>query len=498
MRNIPAVWKKLVTASLGALLALAAFYTPTAAPYAAAQFTTVEAPGPLLLSTKLIAVESGVTAAGVSTQSVIMEVLNGIAWTVAKTAVQSLTQSIVNWINSGFEGSPGFITDLEENLGSLADAVAEDFLDGLDQVIENNTGISVRSPFQDQIAGALRQEFYRTTSSYGFDARNPYTLGRYSSDPEAFTRGDFRQGGFNAWFKLSQDRNNNPYGRYELAQNELWRRIDRQAQGRIEELRWGSGFLSWRGNCGPHGRPSGSAQVSHEAVHLGTKDNTLGCRIRTPGSMVENALGIGVTSPFRQLELADSVNEIVGALASQLVTQVIGGSGLSGVSRPASGGGPSFINRAGSGAEYQALGSSLYNGFAQGIAKDRQNAVSYRDSWSRIADAAAAARDACRNDSTRFREASNTYETARANVERASAAIRNIDAMQARTESAKSVATASSTAAATVVREYNALMSSARIPSAGEATAAAAEASTTDPDSTYSQMQRSERLCRII
>ena len=56
--------------------------------------------------------------------SIQKQVVDAIAWTVAKTAVQSLTQSIVNWINSGFEGSPAFVTDLENNLGNLSDAVA--------------------------------------------------------------------------------------------------------------------------------------------------------------------------------------------------------------------------------------------------------------------------------------------------------------------------------------------------------------------------------------
>lgn len=173
--------------------------------------------------------------------------LDAIGWMVAKTAVNSLTQSIVNWINSGFEGSPAFVTDLNHNLSNLADAVAEDYIRGLDDVVMNNTGFSVRAPFQDQIARALREEYYRSTSTFGFDSRYPY-------------RDCYEGRGFN-WnsYLCQRDEANNPYGRYMLARNELFNALDQAAQNRLEEIRSGRGFLSWRGKCEQPGRSSGSA-----------------------------------------------------------------------------------------------------------------------------------------------------------------------------------------------------------------------------------------------
>ena len=35
-------------------------------------------------------------------------ILDGIAWYVIKLAIAQITRSIVNWINSGFEGAPTF------------------------------------------------------------------------------------------------------------------------------------------------------------------------------------------------------------------------------------------------------------------------------------------------------------------------------------------------------------------------------------------------------
>ncbi|HEX8591210.1 MAG TPA: hypothetical protein VF696_00445, partial [Candidatus Paceibacterota bacterium] len=321
---------------------------------ARAALPTTETNPALLAGIATMAGASTVSAANETTQTLIMQVLNGLAWTVAKTAIQSLTQSMVNWINSGFQGSPAFVTDLKENLGNLADAVAEDFITTLDTVVYDNTGFSVRSPFQDQIAAALREEFYRTSSSYGFDARNPYTLGSNCANPTGHSSGDFSCG-YDGWFSMSQNPANNPIGRYMIARNELHRRIDSEAQRRISELTWGRGFLSWRGNCGPN-----SKQAAQGTVPLSQNDTSTKCRIRTPGAIIEESLGITVNSPLRQLEIADSINEIVGALAGQLVTQVLGGAGLSGVSQPASGGGRSFLDRASDPAAYNqaAVGSA--------------------------------------------------------------------------------------------------------------------------------------------
>src|SRR3989344_803694 len=185
-------------------------------------------------------------------------IADALAWAAAKTAIQSMTQSIVNWINSGFEGSPAFVTDLKRNLGNLGAAVAEDFIRGLDEVVQDNTGFSIRAPFQDQIAQALRTEFYRTTSSYGFDARYPY-------------RDCYGSGGFswNGFFCESRNDANNPYGRYMLARNDLFRQVDQETQNRLREIDWGNGFLSWRGSCGPYGDGGASA-----GKQLNPKDKT--------------------------------------------------------------------------------------------------------------------------------------------------------------------------------------------------------------------------------
>jgi hypothetical protein len=55
--------------------------------------------------------------------------LDGILWAMAKQILSQMTTSIVNWINSGFEGSPAFVQDLEGFLLDTADQAFGEYLE---------------------------------------------------------------------------------------------------------------------------------------------------------------------------------------------------------------------------------------------------------------------------------------------------------------------------------------------------------------------------------
>lgn len=407
-------------------------------------------------------------------------VTDPIFWMVARTATHSITQSIVNWINSGFEGSPAFVTDLEQNLSNLGDAVAEDFFRGLDEVIQNNTGFSIRAPFQDQINRALRDEYYRTTSSYGFNVRNPYQ--------DCYRGQGFS---FNGFFCESQDPANNAFGRYQLARNELFSNIDKETQNRLRDLDAGRMFQSWRGPCELSGRPGATPQTGG-TVSLSTTatEKNRKCPIRTPGAVIEESLGITVNSPLRQLELADEFNEILFALMSQMTSQVFGGGGLSGLSQPTSGGGPSYIDRLGS--SNQSTGTTGTIGAVLAtITQARTEATSYRASWQRIAGAANAAEQACRSTS-RAAEASAVAQTANANVAKANKVLSELAEVEAKISAAgPNVSLNDSAAHAT---EFQTIL--ATDIDAESAKQASQDTGNTQPGSIYSQMVRLEQECR--
>lgn len=405
-------------------------------------------------------------------------VTDPIFWMIARTAVNSMSQSIVNWINSGFEGSPAFVTDLEQNLGNLADAVADDFLRGLDEVVENNIGggASVRAPFQDQITRALREEFYRTTSSYGFNVRNPYQ--------DCYGGGGFN---FNGFLCQSQNPANNPFGRYQLARNELFQEIDKETQNRLREIGYGNGFLSWRGPCGPNARPAAPG----EPTSLNTAERNRSCPIRTPGAVIEESLGITVGSPLRQLELADEFNEILAALMNQMVNQVLGGGGVTGLSEPAPGGGPSFINRAADPSQFSQQISSTLNGVLVNMRQFRGELESHRNSWQRIASAAATAEQACRS-SNRAGEAASVRMTAQAQIDLSNRTLNDLASLETRISTAG--AAGDGVSASALVAEFNALLGTSIDPE--YARQQSADTGDADPGSLYSQMIRLAATCR--
>ncbi|MES2006571.1 MAG: hypothetical protein V4436_00515, partial [Patescibacteria group bacterium] len=67
---------------------------------------------------------------------------------IAKIAIQSITQSIVEWINSGFSGQPSFVQNYEEFFTDVADRAAGEFIEG--------SGLAfLCSPFQLQVKIAI-------------------------------------------------------------------------------------------------------------------------------------------------------------------------------------------------------------------------------------------------------------------------------------------------------------------------------------------------------
>src|SRR3989344_1544613 len=83
-------------------------------------------------------------------------VLDPIAWFVAKVLIKHMTRSIVNWINTGFDGNPAFVTDLGGFLTDVADQEIGNFIYG--------SGLSALcDPFELQIRLSLALKYSPVT-----------------------------------------------------------------------------------------------------------------------------------------------------------------------------------------------------------------------------------------------------------------------------------------------------------------------------------------------
>lgn len=268
-------------------------------------------------------VENAVTAAASSvtasaTQSLAIKelVLDDIAFSIAKMMLNEIRKSTIRWINSGFDGSPAFVTDLEGFLSDTADKIAGEIIYGSDLDF-------LCSPFELDIRIALDAAFPSAPS-----VRDEVQC-RFSdvvTNVEDFLAGDLSQGGLAGWFELTVIPNNNFYGAYASAEAAI---RGRQADGRERELAmlsWGNGFRS-RTDCF-------SFSEDGECLFEG---------ITMPGRAISEALTFELSTGSRALIEADEINEVVSALFAQVVSEVFE-SGISGLTQPRRSGGGGGTN----------------------------------------------------------------------------------------------------------------------------------------------------------
>jgi hypothetical protein len=375
----------------------------------------IEVPGPLLAGIAGIVGTSGTTAGATGLSATISNVLNGLQWTVSKIAIQVMTKSIVNWINSGYQGAPSFVTNIDATLLTVANTTADSFINQL------SSNGSIKSPFQNQVASAVSNN-YNLNANGGFFNANAYTLNKVTTNDAAFLGGNFSQGGFDAWFSAVDNPQNNPYGAYTLANNALNSQVSSAQTNKNNELNWGKGFLSWRGSCEIQGpttlKPtttttqlnnsiptldsngqtismSANTAGSLTTTSLNGDDTCAAYNINTPGSVVESQLENQLGTGVRQLELSNSINEIVGAVVTQFITSnILGPGGLLGASTPSSSSGSSPVDVATNPSAYTTSNAAEAQGFSQTLTNQQTQLTQYQTEYQQIQTAAQAAQAA--------------------------------------------------------------------------------------------------------
>lgn len=275
----------------------------------------------------ITAASSGVTATGV-TSLVTKEALDGIAWQIAKQMVSSMTKSLVNWINSGFQGSPAFITDLNGFLLDALDTAAGEFIKSLGGI-----GEFICSPFKLDVQAALSINYAQARSGMPSGPTAPACkLSDIKNNIEGFLTG-VGDAGWEDWLSVTSNPQNTPYGAYLEAEAKLNIKLKNEAGQEKEILDWGQGFLSKRVCEAVEGKPTGKGK---------------NCKITTPGQVISEALTFQLSTGPRSLIEADEINEIIGALINQLSLQAMQGiNGLLGL-----GGNSSYTDNSFDGGSY--------------------------------------------------------------------------------------------------------------------------------------------------
>lgn len=216
----------------------------------------------------------------------------------SRALIQQMTVSIVNWVNSGFNGSPSFVTNYQQFFTQIADNAVGNFLQGSDLAF-------LCSPFRLQVKIAVAQAYAQRNAS------PQCSISKVVNNLDAFIN-NFSQGGWQGLLSFTTVPTNNPYGAYTDAQIRLTNSIANQQSVKGLDLSLGGGFLS------------STEQYDCSADANGNKTNCK-TRITTPGRTIAAQLDTTLGTNFRQLELANSFDQILSALINQLVVKTLQG-----------------------------------------------------------------------------------------------------------------------------------------------------------------------------
>ena len=268
-----------------------------------------------------------ITAGNTANSFFVNNVLDGLAWGLAKSVISNIMQETINWVNRGFEGQPAFVQDLRGFLIDIADAELGRMLDEI-----TGTDSFICSPFRLDVKLSLELQFQQ-----GKDQRTApkCTLTGIINNIEGFIAGVDTGNGLADWITItSAPEVYTPYGAALNAKANLRARIINSQGEERTILGFGNGFQSQK-FCRPLSGVTGSEN----------------CAIVKPGQVIAEQLNQALGAGTDTLIEADEINELFSALLAQVGQRALQGTaGLLGLSGDDAFGdrtaGPSYLDRA--------------------------------------------------------------------------------------------------------------------------------------------------------
>lgn len=254
----------------------------------------------------IISASAKQTAAAAEQEKIRNECLNGLAYRIAHYALAQLTKKTVDWINSGFNGDSFFIKDQYSYIKSIEDQALNEILAPIG-LFSNSS----KYPYGRDFARAFLQQ---RVNSYNAAATS--NMARYwskNTTPATYARDFARGGGWTGWLGLTQNPANNPLGFGMMTSQAIADRSAQQTQTALNELGWGDGFLSQKKCVNPE----------NYTLKTATANPCKQWETVTPGIAISNQLSNAMGSSYRQLEMADQMNESMSLVFDALVNQAM-------------------------------------------------------------------------------------------------------------------------------------------------------------------------------
>src|SRR3989344_9529010 len=249
-------------------------------------------------------------------------VLDGLAWTAANVIIDQFGDALVDWIRNGFDGSPMFLSDPEGFFRDTANQASGAIIDKLDMEWLCDPLGPLRLKIDFFFPGTDRAKYACTFNDIA-DTFESYADRDDISDwinvkvnvherniVRAFGS-DYRNGGFLMWLFTAQKKNND-LGRTIQTANDAYAAARIRVGSEKFGLTLNSGFFEVK-KC-----------VEWEDVQSGSK-KCLKYETRTPGNLVQDQLENSTNKDLRRLQVADEVDEIIGALATTMMGWLLTG-----------------------------------------------------------------------------------------------------------------------------------------------------------------------------
>ncbi len=207
---------------------------------------------------------------------------DGIGYCIVNSIIQYISDATIDWINSGFEGNPVFVDDPTRIFKDLKKDTINTFLSAFGEGI-------LCEDFSMKVKLALvtkerpKKNYKCTYDMVDANIRNMKENGVFT---------------FEGWDEITQNPQNNQIGAFLSLDSELLK-LKATREGQLsQELDWGSGFLPWKDKD--------------------NKNNTV-----TPGKMIQSFTEKKLELKSDRLVLADEFDEVIDALADQLMRQAV-------------------------------------------------------------------------------------------------------------------------------------------------------------------------------
>ena len=283
-----------------------------------------------------IAFSSGTTAANTTTITQKETWLDALAWMAANVVIDQFGDALVDWIRNGFDGSPMFLSDPEGFFRDTANQASGAIIDKLDMewlcdpLGKLRLNIDFFFPGTDRAKYACTfNDIADTFESYADrDDISDWINVNVNVHERNIVRAygsDYRNGGFLMWLFTAQKKNND-LGRTIQTANDAYAAARISVGTEKFGLSINGGFFGLR-KCVEYGpgdvyEPFGKTDA--EAI-ANPKDKCTKYVDTTPGQLVQDQLKNVGGKDFSRLQVADEIDEIIGALATTMMGWLLTG-----------------------------------------------------------------------------------------------------------------------------------------------------------------------------